>query len=33
MVGSTFGGDNVRTFADLYMDEVAGLVLVYAVTR
>jgi pimeloyl-ACP methyl ester carboxylesterase len=27
MVGSAFGGDNVRTFADLYMDEVAGLVL------
>src|SRR5438874_2816633 len=26
-VGSAFGGDNVRTFADLYMDEVAGLVL------
>jgi hypothetical protein len=28
LVGSAFGGDNVRTFADLYMDEVAGLVLV-----
>jgi pimeloyl-ACP methyl ester carboxylesterase len=27
LVGSAFGGDNVRTFADLYMDEVAGLVL------
>jgi formylglycine-generating enzyme required for sulfatase activity len=27
IVGSAFGGDNVRTFADLYMDEVAGLVL------
>ena len=30
LVGSAFGGDNVRTFADLYMDEVAGLVLVDA---
>jgi len=30
LVGSSFGGDNVRTFADLYMDEVAGLVLVDA---
>jgi pimeloyl-ACP methyl ester carboxylesterase len=28
LVGSSFGGDNVRTFADLYMSEVAGLVLV-----
>jgi len=27
LVGSAFGGDNVRIFADLYMDEVAGLVL------
>ena len=27
LVGSSFGGDNVRTFADLYTDEVAGLVL------
>ena len=27
LVGSAFGGDNVRTFADLYMDEVAGMVL------
>src|SRR5438067_9673580 len=27
LVGSAFGGDNVRTFADLYLDEVAGLVL------
>ena len=27
LVGSAFGGDNVRTFADLYMDEVGGLVL------
>ncbi len=27
LVGSAFGGDNVRTFADLYMGEVAGLVL------
>ncbi len=26
LVGSAFGGDNVRTFADLYMGEVAGLV-------
>ena len=26
-VGSAFGGDNVRTFADLYIDDVAGLVL------
>ena len=30
LVGSAFGGDNVRTFADMYMDEVAGLVLVDA---
>jgi len=30
LVGSAFGGDNVRKFADLYMDEVAGLVLVDA---
>jgi len=30
LVGSAFGGDNVRTFADLYMDEVTGLVLVDA---
>src|SRR5213595_2961527 len=30
LVGSAFGGDNVRTFADLYMDEVAGLVMVDA---
>jgi pimeloyl-ACP methyl ester carboxylesterase len=28
--GSAFGGDNVRVFADLYMSEVAGLVLVDA---
>jgi pimeloyl-ACP methyl ester carboxylesterase len=27
LVGHAFGGDNVRTFADLYTDEVAGLVL------
>ena len=27
LVGSAFGGDNVRTFADLYLAEVAGLVL------
>jgi pimeloyl-ACP methyl ester carboxylesterase len=30
LVGSAFGGDNVRAFADLYMNEVAGLVLVDA---
>jgi pimeloyl-ACP methyl ester carboxylesterase len=30
LVGSAFGGDNVRTFADRYMREVAGLVLVDA---
>src|SRR5258707_1359830 len=30
LVGHSFGGDNVRTFADLYMREVAGLVLVDA---
>jgi pimeloyl-ACP methyl ester carboxylesterase len=30
LVGSAFGGDNVRTFADLYMDDVAGMVLVDA---
>jgi pimeloyl-ACP methyl ester carboxylesterase len=30
LVGSAFGGDNVRTFADLHMDELAGLVLVDA---
>ena len=30
LVGAAFGGDNVRTFADLYMGEVAGLVLVDA---
>ena len=30
LVGSAFGGDNVRTFADLYMDEVAGMVMVDA---
>ena len=27
LVGSAFGGDNLRVFADLYMDEVAGMVL------
>jgi pimeloyl-ACP methyl ester carboxylesterase len=27
LVGNAFGGDNVRTFADLYMGEVAGLIL------
>jgi pimeloyl-ACP methyl ester carboxylesterase len=30
LVGHAFGGDNVRTFADLHMREVAGLVLVDA---
>jgi len=30
LVGSAFGGDNVRTFADLYMNEVAGLIMVDA---
>jgi pimeloyl-ACP methyl ester carboxylesterase len=30
LVGHAFGGDNVRTFADLYLREVAGLVLVDA---
>jgi pimeloyl-ACP methyl ester carboxylesterase len=30
LVGSAFGGDHARAFADLYMDEVAGLVLVDA---
>jgi pimeloyl-ACP methyl ester carboxylesterase len=30
LVGHAFGGDNIRTFADLYMREVAGLVLVDA---
>lgn len=30
LVGNAFGGDNVRAFADLYMDEVAGMVLVDA---
>jgi pimeloyl-ACP methyl ester carboxylesterase len=30
LVGHAFGGDNVRTFANLYMGEVAGLVLVDA---
>ncbi len=27
LVGNAFGGDNVRAFADLYMGEVAGLVM------
>ena len=27
LVGNAFGGDNVRTFAVLYMDEVAGIVM------
>jgi pimeloyl-ACP methyl ester carboxylesterase len=30
LLGAAFGGDNVRTFAQLYPDEVAGLVLVDA---
>jgi pimeloyl-ACP methyl ester carboxylesterase len=30
LVGHAFGGDNVRIFADLYMREVAGLVLIDA---
>jgi pimeloyl-ACP methyl ester carboxylesterase len=30
LVGHAFGGDNVRTFSDLYMGEVAGLILVDA---
>ena len=30
LVGHAFGGDNVRTFADRYMREVAGLVLIDA---
>jgi pimeloyl-ACP methyl ester carboxylesterase len=30
LVGNAFGGDPVRTFADLYMPEIAGLVLVEA---
>ena len=30
LVGHAFGGDNVRTFADRYMSEIAGLVLVEA---
>jgi len=30
LVGHAFGGDNVRTFADLYLGDVAGLVLVEA---
>jgi pimeloyl-ACP methyl ester carboxylesterase len=30
LVGNAFGGDPVRTFADLYLPEVAGLVLVEA---
>lgn len=30
LVGHAFGGDNVRTFADLHMREVAGLILVDA---
>jgi pimeloyl-ACP methyl ester carboxylesterase len=30
LVGHAFGGDNVRTFADRYMAEVSGLVLVDA---
>lgn len=30
LIGHAFGGDNVRAFADRYMDEVAGLVMVEA---
>ncbi|HEY1633086.1 MAG TPA: alpha/beta hydrolase [Rhizomicrobium sp.] len=30
LVGHAFGGDNVRAFADRYMDDVAGLVMVEA---
>jgi pimeloyl-ACP methyl ester carboxylesterase len=30
LVGNAFGGDPVRTFADLYMPEIAGMVLVEA---
>src|SRR5437868_7072309 len=30
LVGHAFGGDNVRTFADRYLPQVAGLVLVEA---
>ena len=30
LVGHAFGGDNVRTFADLHLGEIAGLVLVDA---
>ena len=30
LVGNAFGGDNVRAFADRYMTEVAGLVLIEA---
>jgi pimeloyl-ACP methyl ester carboxylesterase len=30
LVGIAFGGDNVRTFADLHLDEIAGLVLMDA---
>ncbi|MDP9009842.1 MAG: alpha/beta hydrolase, partial [Pseudomonadota bacterium] len=30
MVGHSFGGDHVRAFADLFMQEVAGMVLVEA---
>jgi pimeloyl-ACP methyl ester carboxylesterase len=30
LVGHAFGGDNIRTFADVYLPEVAGLVLVDA---
>jgi pimeloyl-ACP methyl ester carboxylesterase len=30
LVGSAFGGDHVRAFADLYPDDIAGLVLVDA---
>ena len=30
LVGHAFGGDHVRAFADLFLDDVAGLVLVEA---
>jgi pimeloyl-ACP methyl ester carboxylesterase len=30
LVAAAFGGDNVRSFADLYIDEVAGMVLIDA---
>src|SRR5262249_52482430 len=30
LVSSAFGGDNMRTFADLHMNEIAGMVMVDA---